>query len=199
MPGFGLTYVKNLVGAVTQEVLNTYVFDAATLNTVSIFQNDPVMLTGAGYAEGNAITIAATTKPVVGVAKGFNYIDAKGNPVYSNKFVAGTQIKTGTLVNVEVADDPNIIWAIQASAPINKDVQAALNAPFSIGNGNSITGISGAMLNVTGIANTATLDLKIYGLASPVRFPGNSFAAANPIVLVRLNNHSYANQVVGIP
>lgn len=219
---FGLKYVKSLIGANTQEVLTTYALDPAVISTVSLYQNDPVILSGTGIPGFNCITKAVadtwstdhvvSAQALVGVVKGFEFIDSRGNPKFQNFFEAGTSIKNGTYVYATVSDDFNVIWEIQANGSLASNKVLAANATITgMGTGDSLniskTSVDVKTVNLTPGNDTVTLKLgkastpmllRIYGLADPVKYPGNAYDAAFPVLLVKINNHAFSAPTFGI-
>ena len=197
---FGFRYYKSLIGANTQEVLNTYIWDNAT---TSVYEGDPVSLVAAtanasinGYKR---IAIAPTdgaTIGIVGIARGVKYTDGQGNPRFTNFFAANTPIKAGTVVEVLVSDDPNTIYMVQAAAAIANNRMSYNTTIAGMGTGDA-TGQSLAVITASGLATTATLPVKIMGYVAPEKFPGNVNTAAFPVMLVKLNNHTYGSAVAG--
>jgi hypothetical protein len=197
---FGFRYYKSLLGADTQEVLNTYIWNDTT---TGIYEGDPVALAAAtanapvnGYKR---ITIAPADGAVVGIlgiARGVKYIDEQGNPRFTNFFAANTPIKANTVVEVLVSDDPNTIYMVQAAAAIANNRMSYNTTIANMGTGDA-SGQSQAVITATGLAQTAALPIKIVGYVAPEKFPGNVNTAAFPVMLVKLNNHTYGSAVSG--
>lgn len=197
---FGFRYYKSLVGANMQEVLNTYILD---VTTASIYEGDPVALAAAtanpptnGYKRITIAPADGAAVGILGIAKQFKYIDAQGNPRFTNFFAANTPIKAGTVVEVLVSDDPNTLFMVQAAGPVANN-RMSYNATISGAGTGDATGQSLAALAVNALATTATLPLKIVGYVAPEKFPGNVNTAAFPVMLVKLNNHTYGSAVAG--
>lgn len=197
---FGFRYYKSLIGANTQEVLNTYIWN---VTTASVYEGDPVALVAAsenspinGYKRIGLAPADGTAVGIIGIARGVKYIDAQGNPRITNHFVANTPIKAGTVVEVLVSDDPNTIYMVQAFAPIANNRMSYNTTITGMGTGDA-TGQSLAVITAAGLATTATLPVKIMGYVAPEKFPGNVNTAAFPVMLVKLNNHTYGSAVAG--
>lgn len=197
---FGFRYYKSNLGTNTQEVLNTYIWDNVA---ASVYENDPVALVAAtanapfnGYKRISIAPADGATVGIVGIARGVKYIDAQGNPRFTNFFAANTPIKAGTVVEVLVSDDSNTIYMVQAAGPVANN-RMSYNATISGAGTGDATGQSLAVLAVNALATTATLPLKIVGYVPPEKFPGNVNTAAFPVMLVKLNNHTYGSAVAG--
>jgi len=168
---------------------------------VALFVGDPIVVNGtanlAKYRERIAgslpeITIAAAGdgNPISGVIIGF-YLPASGStPFTSNYSPASTEaialvdIDARTLYEVQ-ADSANVIAAT--------DISANANVVYTH-SGNTTTGQSGAELNTASMTTTSTYQLQIMRLINRV----DNELGTNAKVLVRINNHSYANVVAGI-
>lgn len=197
---FGFKYYKSLIGTNTQEVLNTYIWnDTAT----AVYSGDPVSLVAAtdhppvnGYKRIVIAPVDGAAIGIVGIARGVKYIDAQGNTRITNYFAANTPIKANTVVEVLVSDDPNTIFMVQAAGSVANN-RMSYNATISGAGTGDATGQSLASLAVNALAATATLPLKIMGYVPPEKFPGNVNTAAFPVMLVKLNNHTYGSAVAG--
>jgi hypothetical protein len=149
----------------------------------ALFKGDPVKLS-AGY-----ITQADSTS-AIGVVRGFFYIDSNKTPKFA-KYLPASTSSTGTFdgYNSPIAyvdDDPNATFTIPADATISAaDVGSFYNV--SIGAGDTLTGISNAVVNVSSKSATSTDRLiKVVGLH---KVPGNDFGDATTVVEVRFVNH----------
>ena len=148
----------------------------------SILQGDMVMqVTGGGievHADGGTV-------PVVGVFNGCSYTDpTTSEQVFSNFYPASTNASD---IIAFVIDDPNVVFEVQAddTFPV-----ADLFGNFDIvytSSGSTVTGISGAELDVTTGATSTNLPLKAIDISGD---PENSdVATANTNVLVVIQNH----------
>lgn len=190
----GLRPVKKLDGSCWTGALNNY--PVASGYGTSLFKGDPVTI----LADGT-LGIATPGSGVVGVFWGIQYTPSTGGlPVNSPNWVASTATQGAVNATAFVIDDPNVVFTIQetngsgaAGTPLTA-ADVGLNANVAIGTGSAATGNSGASLNNTTEATTATLDLKILGLDT---YPGNAVGNfAN--WFVKINNHRYAAGVAGV-
>jgi hypothetical protein len=189
----GLRPVKKLDGSAWTGQTTSY--PVASAYGTALFKGDPVTV----LADGT-LGIATAGSAAVGVFWGVQFIPSTGGlPVNSPNWVASTATFGSVPATAFVIDDPNVVFTIQetngagaAGTPIAL-ADVGLNANFAIGTGNATTGNSGASLNNTTEADTATLNLKILALDG---YPGNVVGAfAN--WLVTLNNHRYRGGVTG--
>jgi hypothetical protein len=200
---FGLQPRMTNTGAAWNGQTNTY--SIASGYGTSIFQGDPIQ-TAAGF-----IVIGNTTGTAnAGVFMGCQYTDITNTPQFSPFWPANTVTLNGAPATAFVVDDPTILFDIQSmtSGAIGNtttvtQAQLGFNANFVLGAGSTISGQSGAYLDVTTIAATATLNLKIIritpaftnqpGLIGAAPYTGGQNIAGLRFnnVLVQLNNDIY--------
>lgn len=156
----------------------------------SLFSGDPVTTLSDG-----SIGIGVAGSAIRGVFDHCEYQPATGQPYYGY-WLAGSTAKSGTTIIAYVHDNPNLVFQVQesdgsgnAGTPLAlADVN--LNANFYVGTGNgSINpeGQSGTTINNATEDVTATLNLKILGLApfAPSINPVGNFAVWEVVI----NNH----------
>lgn len=163
---------------------------AANYDT-NIFQGDMVaQVTGGGvevHADGGTV-------PIVGVFNGCQYTDpTTSEQVYSNYYPASTNASD---IIAFVIDDPNVVYEVQADAAFPV---ADLFGNFDIvytSSGSTVTGISGAELEVSTGATTATLPIKAIDISTD---PENSdVSSANTNVLVVIQNSIFGQKSAGL-
>lgn len=163
-------------------------------NAAAIFNGDPVEPSAGGYVvRGDGTTAAAG---IAGIFVGCKYLSvSQKRTVWSNYWpgsdVAATQDVEGYIIN-----DPNAKFLVQAVSSISGGVtQADVNATagYTIGTGNTATGISAATLSDIG-PTTATLPFRIVSLVTqPPGSNGTEIATSN-YVIVAFNNVTTKNQ-----
>ena len=157
----------------------------------SIFQGDMVaQVTGGGvevHADGGTV-------PIVGVFNGCMYTDpTTSEQKFSNYYPASTNASD---IIAFVIDDPNVVFEIQAddTFPV-----ADLFGNFDIvytSSGSTVTGISGAELDVATGATTTSLPLKAIDISGD---PENSDVdTSNTNVLVVIQNHIFGVKGAGL-
>ena len=185
---FGMRLVGRVGGPATNEQ-NRYRI-AANYGT-SIFKGDMVAhVTGGGvevHADGGTV-------PIVGVFNGCRFTDpTSGKETFSNHYPASTNASD---IEAFVIDDPMAIFEIQADAAFPV---ADLFGNFDIvytSSGSTTTGLSGAELDVTTGATTATLPLKAIDIS---RDPDNSDVSSDATnVLVVIQNHIFGQKGAGL-
>ena len=132
--------------------------------------------------------------PIVGVFNGCQYTDpTTSEQVFSNFYPASTNASD---IIAFIIDDPNVVFEIQAddTFPV-----ADLFGNFDIvytSAGSTITGISGAELDVATGATGTSLPLKAIDISGD---PENSdVASANTNVLVVIQNHIFGVKGAGL-
>lgn len=183
---WGLKPVRYADGSPWNGGFNKY--NIADAYATSIFTGDPVTT----LADGT-IGIGVAGSACRGVFLGCEYMSAGGVYTFSPYWPASTSVMTGSEIIAKVADDPNLVFNMQetngsgAAGTALALADRGFNVNFYLGTGSTATGLSGASIDNSTEANTATLNLKILDLA-PV--PGNvvgSFANW----LVAWNNHQF--------
>ena len=186
---FGMRPVKMIGGAPYTGGQSRYRI-AANYDT-AIFQGDMVaQVTGGGievHADGGTV-------PIVGVFNGCQYTDpTTGEQKFSNYYPASTNASD---IIAFVIDDPMVVFEIQCNAAFPV---ADLFGNFDIvytSAGSTTTGISGAELNVSDGATTATLSLKCIDISED---PENSDVASDATnVLVVIQNHIFGQKSAGL-
>jgi hypothetical protein len=153
-------------------------------DATGLFLGDRVKLTGDSTVRGvPVVTKAVPGDTVVGVLTSI-VMEDRSDQIYRPGGVAR---------NIMVADDPQIIFEVQADIAIAA-AQVGLNANLTAGAGNAITGLSGEELDVGSAAATAGLDVQVLRMADK---PDNEFGV-NAKMLVKLNNHQFTNAATGV-
>ena len=186
---FGMKPVKMIGGSPYTGGVSRYRI-AANYDT-AIFQGDMVaQVTGGGvevHADGGTV-------PIVGGLNGCQYTDpTTGEQKYSNYYPASTNASD---IIAFVIDDPNVVFEIQCNAafPI-----ADLLGNFDIvytSSGSTVTGISGAELNVSDGATTATLSVKAIDITEDPDNDDVSSDATNVYVVIQ--NHIFGQKSAGL-
>lgn len=186
---FGMKPVRMIGGAPYSGGSSRYRI-AANYGT-SIFQGDMVAQVTGGTVEVHA---DGGTVPIVGVFNGCQYTDpTSGEQVFSNYYPASTNASD---IIAFIIDDPNVVYEVQAddTFPV-----ADLFGNFDIvytSSGSTLTGISGAELDVTTGATNTNLPIKAIDISQD---PNNSdVGAANTNVLVVIQNSVFGVKGAGL-
>lgn len=150
--------------------------------TSGILQNQPVKIGTNGQ-----IQAAAIADRIIGTFQGCEYTDANGIRQYANQWTAST---TGTDLVAIVSRDPNIMYRIQANATLTIANIGEQYAFTTVTAGNTTTGLSALMLDVSSTAANAAI--QIVGLTPG---PDNAWGDAFPIVNVRISQHQFVADV----
>jgi hypothetical protein len=171
---FGLKPIRDAASAPYNDGTDAFALLAADNTTVYI--GDPVVISGNADADGTPSAVLATAgagNRITGAVVGF----APNPGIVSAGFRAG-----GNAVHALVEHNPDQLYEVQANGVINA-ADIGLNANLVAGVLGNAYRLSGWQLDSASIATTATLQVRIVGLA---RRPDNEFGA-NAVVLVRIN------------
>ena len=149
-------------------------------NASAIFYGDPVNPDANGNVVVGVTTGASANTQIAGVFVGCQYLSvSQKRTVWSNYWpgsdVAATNYVTGYIVN-----DPNAKFLAQVGATglVVADVNS--NIDYTIGSGNTMSGISAAFLDQGSLATTSTLPFRVVGLVTePPGAPGTAAGAYN--------------------
>ena len=186
---FGLRPVRMMGGSPYSGGQSRYRI-AANYGT-AIHQGDMVMQVTGGTVEIHA---DGGTVPIVGVFNGCQFTDpTTGEQVFKNHYPASTNASD---IIAFIVDDPNVVFEVQANAafPI-----ADLFGNFDIiytNSSSTLSGVSGAELDVSTGATTAGLPLKCIDISQD---PDNSdVSSANTNVLCVIQNHIMGQKGAGL-
>jgi hypothetical protein len=186
---FGMKPVRMIGGAPYTGGQSRYRI-AANYGT-SIFQGDMVAQVTGGTVEVHA---DGGTVPVVGVFNGVQYTDpTSGEQVFSNYYPASTNASD---LIAFVIDDPAVVYEVQADAafPV-ADLFGNFDIVYTTA-GSTLTGISGAELEVSTGATATTLPIKAIDISQD---PNNSdVGSANTNVLVVIQNSVFGVKGAGL-
>ena len=169
-------------------------YEIASNNTNAIFQYSPVIPLAAGVVDivGNA---NGGTVPALGVLMGVEYVDSSSKkPVFSNYWPGSNNVSVDTNhpVKAFVADNPNQLFMVAADTT-STNRATALSHIFSncslatATSGSTTNGRSTAELDISTVANTATLFMRIVGLTGDEA--NLDYDAAGVNYVVRFNFH----------
>ena len=170
-------------------------YEIASDNTNVIYNGEICVPLAAGVIDQAGATDGGTTQ-ALGILVGVEYVDSTLNKTIFKNFWPGSgsvSVDTNFPVKALVADNPNQLFVVAADATLTNRATAlaAVFANASLGtsarSGSTNTGKSSSQLGVSTIATTATLPLRIVGLADDVA--NNDYASAGAHLYVRLNAH----------
>ncbi len=191
----GFVPVKHTTGAPYNGQATLYAVAAS--DSTALFVGDPVVLDGGAHTNGIAtVTKASATGAVLGVVVGI--VNSKLDPVSGNMTAGSISLDTpqyraaSTFSYVLVADAPDLIYEVEQCTGSNSAytflvADVGLNAGMTTVAGSTTTGTSGAALDMSSKATTATLPWKLLGAVQRVDnevITGTSTAVK---VLVKIN------------
>ena len=180
---FGLRPYRKLDGTPLVGAQNRY--KIAPGDSTAIFQGDLVRPLTTGFvtrAAGN------TSYAVVGVFNGCFYNDpTSGKPTFRNSY-PGSITPTQGDITAFVVDDPDAVFLMNADEAF---AQADLfrNYSLSTATGNTTTGISEVMLDVSVSGTTGTFAVQAIDISQDPE--NDDLSTSNANILVRINNHFY--------
>lgn len=144
-------------------------YEIAGALAANIYRGSPVIAVNTS----RRITIAAAGNRLAGIFKGVNFLDANtGDPRWEPKWLSGQTLKTGTVAEATVFDDPDLLYSVQVSSATGLVAGDIGNfADVVIGTGSAVTGNSGDMVDQTTLGTTSG-QVKINGKDPTV---GNDF------------------------
>ena len=155
----------------------------------TIFQGDLVKF-NAGYIEQAGVSDAN----IVGVFNGVFFQSADG-PIYKNNYVASTTASSGD-IEVYIYDDPNMLFLVQGDTATATTQAAVGKNADSVGTGGSTTtGLSSRELDVSTLATTQGLQLKVVGFADDDK--NGLVAGTHANMVVMINEHAYRGPITG--
>ena len=187
---FGLRPYRKLDGTPLVGAQNRY--KIAPGDSTAIFQGDLVRPLTNG-----TVTRAAgnTSYAVVGVFNGCFYNDpTSGKPTFRNSYPGGITPTQGD-ITAFVVDDPDAVFLMNADEAF---AQADLfrNYSLSTATGNTTTGISEVMLDVSVSGTTGTFAVQAIDISQDPE--NDDLSTSNANILVRINNHFYRQGGTGL-
>ena len=175
---FGLRPVGNLGGSYNgafrqYPILSTY--------STRICFGDVVKLVDGGSTTTIEKDTGTSTATPIGIFLGCRFIDVSTKQLTFSQQWSGAAHTEGM---VYVADDPNILFEIQADGSVNDDDLAA-NCALVQGTSNATLGISRVSLDISTAATTAALPIRIVDFKGG--FDGDEKGTDFPIMLCKFN------------
>lgn len=160
---FGFRHIGYVSGAAPDYQMATGIITSG--NATKIFRGDPVCL---DPTTGFIVQGANNTSTLAGIFDGCMYTPVGGTPVWSPFWPgAASGNATAYLINA-----PGALFMVAAINTSLVTANIGENIGFTIGTGNTATGVSAATIEQTTLNTTNTLPFKVYAL-------GNQFLAAS--------------------
>lgn len=184
---FGFRWARQLTGTAPNAAMQMR--RIAKGNASPIYHNDPVTSLSTGYI---AQSVAGTTT-IGGIFVGCKYISvSQGRTVWMPYWPGSDALDDP---EAYIINDPDAVFKVQANAGPVTLADVGSNANFALGTGNAASGLSGASLDVSTIATTATLPFRIIGFEAdgifPAVGPGSDPSTAYNNVFVTFNNQDF--------
>ena len=185
---FGLRPLGKLGSNVNSEGVTEY--KIASGASGNIFSGDPVKMTSAG-----TILVAGAGDQLLGGFRGCKFTNSSGEIIFSAHWPNGTVTSDAVAF---VVDDPNALFEVE-SAATGSVVQTVVgnNADIVYASGSTTDGQSGVTISGTTAATSA--QLRIVGISNDPENNtlGTGSQSANVNLIVKINEHFYA-QVTGV-
>ena len=166
-------------------------------NTTNIFFGDPVAPTNTGYITQAGSSGGSSDTQIAGIFAGCQYLStAQKRTVWSNYYPGGTDPATGTIIGY-IINDPNAKFVAQTGGTGAAQTNINNTVGFTIGSGNTATGISAALVNMSTAGTDATQPFRILSLVTQPPGSNGTEAGAYNYVIVGFNNVS-TKSLVGI-
>lgn len=181
----GLSPVRYLNGSPYNGAGTLYHVDSTDGTVIAV--GDPVKSSGSAHTNGIAgVTLGTAGSPLRGVVVAIGAVS--GESVYLDPAAPGVRVIPATKTQdyyVLVVDDPNVIFEVQevSGGTAFTAAEVGLNANLVAGTNNGY--VSGWEVNNSGEAVTATLNVRLLGLAQR---PDNAFGE-HAKWLVLINDH----------
>lgn len=160
------------------------VYQIASALASNIYRGSAVIPVGTN----KRIDVATAGARVSGVFQGVSYVLSNGDTQFRPYWASGTALKTGSIAEATVWDDPMILFSAQVSGAAGV-VQADIGAlaDILVGTGSTVTGQSGDMVDQSTLTPVIATggQLQVYELSKIV---GNDVGQYGK-VLVRWNEH----------
>ena len=161
----------------------------------SIGYGDPVQLTSSGTISVSTTTDTPPTAGFAGVFLGCNYVSSvTGQPTYSQAWISGTSVKSGTYIYAYVADDPDTLFkAVGVTASLVVSTSSGFvysdigtNVALVANTLNTTTNDSQQGLLLSSVATTRSLPIRIVDVVEDTAFV-SSGTTYYPEVIVKFN------------
>ena len=164
-------------------------------SAASIGYGDPVQLTSSGTISVSTSTTTPPDAGFAGVFLGCSFVSTvTGQPTFSQAWISGTSVKSGTYVTAYVADDPNTLFkAVGVSASLNVSTTSGFtyedigaNVALVDESLNTTTNDSQRGLLLSSVATTRSLPMRIVDVVEDTAFV-SSGTTYYPEVIVKFN------------
>jgi hypothetical protein len=161
----------------------------------SIGYGDPVEMTSSGTVSVSTATTEAPAAGFAGVFLGCSFVsNVTGQPTYSQSWISGTSVKSGTYVTAYVADDPDTLFkvvGVTASLVVSTTggftyADVGTNVELVANTLNTTTNDSQQGVRTGSVAVTRSLPMRIVDVVEDTAFV-SSGTTYYPEVIVKFN------------
>lgn len=159
-------------------------------NTDAIFFGDPVFRLSDGSLAGATTGPGPGTAVIAGIFVGCDYISTSFGRRVWNRYWPGSDVASTQTVTAYICNDPNAQFLAQRGGGTTGFVAAdvGLNCQFAYGTGSTTTGASGAYIDQTAAAVTATFPFRVISLVTAPPGANGTAAGAYNYAVVAFNN-----------
>ncbi len=182
---FGFQQVQGLGTTPSYE----QVLASVAYNTSAIYFGDPVAHISDGSVAGGTTSSLPGTNPLAGIFVGCSFISTvQKRRVWSNYWPDSDVSSANSPLEGYIVNDPNAQWLVQSSGSTGIALSnLGQFFQFAYGTGTTSNGISGAYLDATSEASTATLPFRVVSLVTPIGNTGPTTGEYNTCI-VAFNN-----------
>ena len=164
-------------------------------NAASIGYGDPLVFETDGTVKVSDATSSVANSGFAGVFLGCNYVSSvTGQPTYSQAWISGTAVKSGTYIYAYVADDPDTLFkAVGVTASLAVSTTSGFvysdigtNVALVANTLNTTTNDSQQGLEVGSVGTTRSLPIRIVDVVEDTAFV-SSCTTYYPEVIVKFN------------
>ena len=155
-------------------------------NTAAMYFGDPIFQN----ANGSVFPDTPGTGILAGVFAGCKYLSVSQKRTVWSNFWGAADVASTNVVEVYYVNDPNAKFLVQTGSTGATTAAIGANVQFSYGTPNTMSGISGAFVDITTAAVTATLPFKVVALDTDPPGSNGADAGAYNYVIVAFNNVS---------
>jgi hypothetical protein len=190
---FGFRQVSGTGSAPTYEQVAVDI----AYNTTNIFFGDPVAPVNTGYITQAGTSGGSSDTQIAGIFAGCQYLSTvQKRTVWSNYYPGGTDPASGTIIGY-IINDPNAKFVAQTDGTGAAQTNINTTVGFTIGSGNTATGISAAVVKMSTSGTDATQPFRILSLVTQPPGSNGTEAGAYNYVIVGFNNVS-TKSLVGV-
>jgi hypothetical protein len=162
-------------------------------NASAIYYGDPCQLDTNGQ-----IIVGTGSATIAGVYSGCQYLSVSQKRTVWSNYWPGSDVASGNFVTSYYINDPNARFVAQTDSTGLTQAAVGANVGFAIGSPNTLSGISGAYIDVSTLSpSTTTLPFRVIGLVVDPPGVNGTAAGAYNLAIVAFNSVT-SKTLVGI-